>query len=183
MSVQDSDDWKPFDVYYEVSAAGVVRNRNTKRILQVEGPKAEDPHKYVRLILKGSPIKFGSNNQRRMAVRNLVAHVWLPESAGFRLTPEGLPASSNRVYYIDKDPHNCSVSNLQVLSEQDALQQGLAITSRFGNKEEKRQQRHERQQQPKYNSTPPELLQNAVRQGGGSDLSWPSDFDNDGRRL
>ena len=112
---------------YEVSASGVVRNRFSRRPVKSELPRASDPHRYVRLILKDS-----------------VAHCWLPESAGFRLSADGNPTSDPRVFYLDKDATNCSAANLTVMGELEAFQRGLAVTSRF------RSRRSSQQVQPQW---------------------------------
>ena len=193
-----AEQWRPFDQLYEVSSAGVVRNRFSKRPVKSELPRASDPHQYVRLILKDSPICIGSHNQKRLALRNVVAHCWLPESAGFRLSADGNPTSDRRVFYLDKDAANCSAANLTVMGELEAFQRGLAVTSRF------RSRRSSSQVQPQaavaavganrqgttrgQNSTPPELLREAFRQPArptasresGSSMSWPSGYDQRG---
>jgi len=189
------EQWKPFDQMYEVSAAGVVRNRFNKRPVKVELPRAGDPHQYVRLVLKDSPVSIGSNNQRRLALRNVVAHCWLPDSAGFKLAGDGNPTAGDRVFYLDKDAQNCSASNLTVLGERQAFEQGLALTSRFGSRRNS-QQRHQaaagaaaiQQAQSGHRSTPPELLREVFRQpsrpagtgDSGSSMSWPSGYDQRG---
>lgn len=163
-----------------MSKDGRIRNRHSRKVLKLEAPKAEDPHKYVRLIMKGSPISFGHSNQRRTAVRTVVAHCWLQQN-DFKLGAEGLPDSIKKVYYADKDPHNCSADNLRVLDERHAVRQGMALTSRYGSRESKLEQRSQRQQQPMYHSTPPEVLRQACEQQIESDMSWPAEFDMAGR--
>ena len=54
----------------------------------MELPRAGDPHRYVRLVLKDAPEPIAGNNQKRLALRNL-AHCWLSD-AGFKLTAQGM---------------------------------------------------------------------------------------------
>ena len=162
-----ADEWRPFDQLYEVSASGVVRNRFTKRPVKAELPRASDPHQYVRLVLKDSPICIGGNNQKRLALRNVVAHCWLPESAGFRLGADGNPTSANRVFYLNKEASNCSASNLTVMGDLEAFQQGLAVTSRFRSRRSRQQVQQQaavvQPVEPRVQSTPPELLREVFR--------------------
>jgi hypothetical protein len=121
-------EWRPFDRLYVCSRAGVLLNKRTGKVRPVEdSPRPADPHKYVRLVLKESPNKIGSNNQKRVALRNAVAHCWLP---GFELGPDGEPTGYKKVYQLDRDPKDCRAANLAVLTEQQARQKGLALTSR-----------------------------------------------------
>jgi hypothetical protein len=90
---------------YECSKSGAVRNKHTLKLRPVEAsPRPGDPHVYVRLVLKDSEMQHGSNNQKRLALRNVVAHAWVP---GFTLTAEGHPSSSLRVYHKNKNPTDC----------------------------------------------------------------------------
>jgi hypothetical protein len=66
-----------------------------------------------------------ANNQKRLALRNVVAHAWVP---GFTLTAEGNPSSSLRVYHKNKDPRDCRAANLVIRTEQQAQSQGLNLT-------------------------------------------------------
>jgi hypothetical protein len=72
----------------------------------------------------------GESKQKQLALRSVVAHCWLPASAGFRLRDNGTPSSALRVYHADRDPDDCAAANLVVLKEQTAQQQGLALTHR-----------------------------------------------------
>ena len=121
-------EWRPFDRLYVCSRAGVLLNKRTGKARPVEdSPRPADPHKYVRVVLKESPNKIGSNNQKRVALRNVVAHCWL---SGFELGPDGEPTGYKKVYQLNRDPKDCRASNLIVLTEQQASQRGLALTSR-----------------------------------------------------
>jgi hypothetical protein len=111
---------------YECSKSGAVRNKHTLKLRPIEAsPRPGDPHVYVRLVLKDSEMQHGSHNQKRLALRNVVAHAWVP---GFTLTAEGHPSSSLRVYHKNKNPRGCRAANLVILSEQQAQTQGLTLT-------------------------------------------------------
>jgi hypothetical protein len=111
---------------YECSKSGAVRNKHTSKLRPVEAsPRPGDPHVYVRLVLKDSEMQHGNNNQKRLALRNVVAHAWVP---GFTLTAEGNPSSSLRVYHKNKNPRDCRAGNLVILTEQQAHSQGLNLT-------------------------------------------------------
>ncbi len=84
--------WRPFDRMYEVSSAGVIRKKATKRPVNVELPRAGGPMQYVRLVLKDAPEPKAGNNQKRLTLRNVVAHCWLSDATGFQLTEQGTPA-------------------------------------------------------------------------------------------
>jgi hypothetical protein len=120
-------EWREYDLLYACSKAGVVINRKTGKPRPVEdSPLPAD--KYVRLVLKRAPNRIGGNNQKRMALRNVVAHCWLPD---FELGPDGEePTGCERVYQLNRDPKDCRAANLVVLTEQWARQRGLVLTSR-----------------------------------------------------
>jgi hypothetical protein len=112
---------------YECSKSGAIRNKHTLKPRPVEAsPRLGDPHVYVRLVLKDCEMQHGSsNNQKRLALRNVVAHAWVP---GFTLTAEGHPSSNLRVYHKNKNPTDCRAGNLVILTEQQAHSQGLNLT-------------------------------------------------------
>jgi hypothetical protein len=111
---------------YECSKSGAVRNKHTLKLRPVEAsPRPGDPHVYVRLVLKDSERQHGSNKQKRLALRNVVANAWVP---GFTLTAEGHPNSNLRVYHKKRNPTDCRAANLVILTEQQAHSQGLNLT-------------------------------------------------------
>jgi uncharacterized protein YbaR (Trm112 family) len=69
-SEEEEQEYKAFDALYEVSRHGIIRNRLTKQPVQRSGPKEDDPHVYVQLVLAET------GKQKRLAVKHVVAHVW-----------------------------------------------------------------------------------------------------------
>jgi hypothetical protein len=95
-------------------------------------PRSADPHKYVRLNLKANNSSNSSSSsskskQKRLALRNIVAHCWLP---GFRLTADGMLTGPLRVFQLNRDPNDCRAGNLMALTQSQAQQRGLALTTR-----------------------------------------------------
>ena len=76
-------------------------------------------------MLKDPQQQQSRNKQRRLAVRNVVAHCWLPD---FSLTVDGRPTGSLRVYHRNKNPKDNRAANLVLLTEEEANTQGLALT-------------------------------------------------------
>jgi hypothetical protein len=111
-----------------------VRNRSTQREVSVITPTSSDPHKYIKLMLD-------SKRQKRLALRKVIAHCWLPE-AGFKLGPDGYAVDGSvDVFYRNADPTDCSAANLEhhvVMGARQAQQQGVAITSRYGSRRDSR---------------------------------------------
>ena len=162
----EGGDWRPFDQLYEVSSSGGVRNKWTKRPVQHVQPQRDDPHVYVRLVLQD----YG---QRRLALRHVVAHCWLPE-AGYRLDSEGWPVNSKVVTVRNGDPTDCSAGNLAVGPNLGtSRRRPRAVQSGGG-----------RQQRVGSTVTAPELMQQAVAGDGcNTAMSWPSGFDSAGQLL
>jgi hypothetical protein len=180
---------------YECSKSGAVKNKHTLKLRPVEAsPRPGDPHVYVRLVLKDSEMQHGSNNQKRLALRNVVAHAWVP---GFTLTAEGHPSSSLRVYHENKNPTDCRAANLVILTEQQAHSQGLNLT--------RSRSRGDNTPTPPpaaepaaavtaeaaaaanaEKGTPMALLQQAVAQpqfmNTGNNMVWPAGYDSQGRK-
>jgi hypothetical protein len=150
---------------------------------------------YVRLVLKDYEMQHGSNNQKRLALRNVVAHAWHPS---FTLTAEGHPSSNLRVYHKDKNPTDCRAANLVILTEQQAHSQGLNLT--------KSRNRGDNTPTPPPaaepaaavtaeaataanadKGTPMALLQQAVAQpqfmSTGNSMVWPAGYDSQGHRV
>lgn len=168
--------WRPFGHTYEVSSAGSMRNSSTMRAVLVEKPRAGDPYCYVRVMLKNQQ---GESKQKRLALRNVVAHCWLPASAGFRLRDNGTPSSARRVYHADRNPDNCAAANLVVLEEETARQRGLALTHRG----HRPQLPPPPPPQPPVQATPPELMLASLAAPSSCTMLWPAAFDATGSLL
>jgi hypothetical protein len=73
---------------FQKKKSGAVRNKHTLKPRPIEAsPRPGDPHVYVRLVLKDSEMQHGSNNQKRLALRNVVAHAWVRSGLTPGLTP------------------------------------------------------------------------------------------------
>jgi hypothetical protein len=108
----------------------LVRNKSTLRIVSVITPTSSEPHKYIKLVLD-------NKRQKRLALRKVIAHCWLPES-GFRLGADGYAVDGSLdVFYRDGSTDNCAAANLLVTGARQAQQQGLALTSRWGSRRDK----------------------------------------------
>lgn len=152
---------RAFDQLYECAASGHVRNKRTKRLVAVVPPRADDPHKYVRLVLKAK------GRQKRVAVRHVIAHCWLPAGEGFKLDGEGWLTTSRRVVYKNGDPLDCSVANLEVVEGQQPAVQQQGWQGQQGRADSR--------------VTVPQRVRQAA--GIGSTMSWPSGYDSAGRLL
>jgi hypothetical protein len=117
----------------------------------------------------------GESKQKRLALRNVVAHCWLPAAAGFRLRDNGTPSSALRVYHADRDPDNCAAANLVVLEEQTAQQQGLTLTHRGP--------RRQLPAPPPPELTPPEVMLASLAGPSSCTMLWPAAFDATGSLL
>lgn len=163
-----------------MSRHGIIRNRLTKQPVQRSGPKEDDPHVYVRLVLAET------GKQKRLAVKHVVAHVWRRD-AGYRLEPGGWPANSKNVSLANGDPHDCSASN-------------IVVTANVGTPRRKRarsgQAVVQRQQVASNLTTSQQMRQAAgvdvgaegvagVAGGGGCNtaMSWPTGYNSAGRLL
>jgi hypothetical protein len=79
-----------------------VQNMKTGTLRPIEpSPRSADPHKYVRLNLitsNSSSSSSSKSKQKRLALRNIVAHCWLPK---FSLTADGMLIGPLRVFPLN----------------------------------------------------------------------------------
>jgi hypothetical protein len=115
------EEWRPFYRIYECSKTGAVRNIKTRKSLKGRySSLRSNPHVYIQTKLVD--LQSGRLKERRVPLRDIVAHCWVP---GFRLTADGKRTGDLRVFYRNGVPRDCRAENLLLLTEQQACEKGL----------------------------------------------------------